>query len=639
MTITLVNTGPSDATNQTVIVVAPGQTTFGPLTGRAATECTIVDGTHLSCVVSVLANGPSVIWQLVLLVSSAADPAQPTGGGCVTFSNGNPVCGTTYSVRRQLARTTSVTLNPATIPAGNTGTATIVVATTVDRTGLSLTVPFDALPSGFTVTGARYGSTGCALQSTQISCTGLSISAGAQATVTITIVVGANTAATARWSPSSITLTEDGYPDDQLVTTGLLASTSAAASAVTVTISGPTTNPAAPGQTTRLVINLHNAGPADANPYVMVLVLPDGLTPGTPLPSNCLWDQSANTMRCEIRVTVGTDVTLRLPLVVGTDVPIGTLVSGGCLDAPISISPYVFNYTCDDAGDQALPAVSVVSPKVDLAITYPGDTLAAAPGDDLWAGLTYNNNGSASASAVTFTIDPPAGVTVSYAGILLDAGTASASGLTEAGFDETGNATANLTQPAKADLTELTCAAEPDGDANTLACTGPDEPIGTTSQLWVQLAVSSSATTGTQTMHVTINTTSPEGKFVNNYSDVPLLIGDTDAVSHPSATPTPTSTETDAAPGPSATATATETDAVPHPTATTTSPGSNNPGDNDNSNNPPPYYSGAPLPKTGQDVSGLLLLSVMLVVGGVAARIVARQRPRRRPADLDAGTI
>ncbi|HEV7961670.1 MAG TPA: hypothetical protein VGP57_03930, partial [Actinoplanes sp.] len=38
------------------------------------------------------------------------------------------------------------------------------------------------------------------------------------------------------------------------------------------------------------------------------------------------------------------------------------------------------------------------------------------------------------------------------------------------------------------------------------------------------------------------------------------------------------------------------------------------------------------LPDAGQDLSGVLVLSVMLVVGGVAALLVARNRPRRRPA-------
>lgn len=636
MTVTIVNTGPSDATNQTALVVAPDQMTFGPLSGRAARDCTVVDSTHLTCVFSVVANGPSVVWQLVLLVASSADPGQPTDGACVTVNDDDPVCGGTLSLRRQLARTTSVTLNPATIAPGNTGTPTVVVATTVDRTGLSLTIPLDALPAGFTVTGARYGSTGCALQSTQISCAGMSLNAGAQVTVALTVVVAASASATARWTPSSITLTEDGYPDDQLVTTGLLASTTAASSAVTVTVSGPTTNPAAPGQTTRLVINLHNAGPGDADPYVMVLVLPDGLTPGTPLPSSCLWDQTANTLRCETRITAGADVTLRLPLIVATTVPIGTLISGGCLDAPTSTSPYVFDYTCDDAGDQALPGVSVASPVVDLAIAYPGDTLQATlGGDPIWAGLTYNNNGSQSASNVTFTIDPPAGVTVTYAGILLDSSTAGAAGtgLTTTRYGKV-RAAAELTQPDKSDLTDLSCAAEPDGDGNTVACTAPDAPIGASSQLWVQLTVADGAPQGTQTMHVTINTTSPEGKFVNNYSDVLLNINDTDALPDPTDSAEPTPTETDALPEPTSSATA---------TATPTSPddSSGNPGDgsDNDGNNPPPYYSGAPLPRTGQDVSGLLLLSVMLVVGGVASRIVARDRPRRQATDTTAGTI
>jgi hypothetical protein len=76
------------------------------------------------------------------------------------------------------------------------------------------------------------------------------------------------------------------------------------------------------------------------------------------------------------------------------------------------------------------------------------------------------------------------------------------------------------------------------------------------------------------------------------------------------------------------------------PSATAPNDNSNNGGDgaDNNAGSGGTDNAAASLPEAGQDLSALLVLSVMLVVGGVAARIVARNRPRRRSAG-GAGTF
>ena len=615
MTVTVTNTGPSDAANQTAIVVAPAGTSIGTLTGRAATECTKASSTQLSCLFDIVANGDPVLWVIPLTYDS--DATDPPSTGCVAL-NGSTDCGE-FAVHTPLSRTTTVTFDAVTIPAGGTGTAGIVLAGTTDNdlSDLTLTVPLAGKPAAYTVTGASVGSTDCDVNATRIACTGLSVGAMSSTTVSIDLSVAAGTADGVNWTATNVTLVQDGYADDVLSSSGLLASTTDQNYAVTVTVGRPSVNPASPGQTAKLPIRLSNSGPGDASPYVMMLVIPAGLTPVAKLPTGCVYDSTARTLRCEVTLPAGTDTTLRIPLQVGADVTVDTIIDGGCVDTPTSTDPYTFDGICGD-NDQLVPSISVVAPRVDLAISYPGSAAIAAQGGTTWVGLTYNNNGSQSAADVVFTIDPPDGTTVAAAGLLLDTGSAnSVAGANAFSAVRTPSVqAADLAQPDPASLTDITCTPNADGDDNTVDCTGPNQAVGVTSQLWVQLAIDGDAQTGTRDMSVLISTTSPEGKFINNYASVPVEIGDEDAVPNPTTSPTATPTRTSTS------------SPTPRPSKTTKH--------NDNSGYgyppppPRPPYYGGPLPKTGQDLSGLLILSVLLVSGGVLARFVAVERPRRR---------
>jgi uncharacterized repeat protein (TIGR01451 family) len=271
-------------------------------------------------------------------------------------------------------------------------------------------------------------------------------------------------------------------------------------------------------------------------------------------------------LTCTVSIAAGANTVLNLPLVVDSGTAIGTTFTGGC------VSPND-DTDCADAEDLALPDITTVAPSVDLSIDYADPTPKATPGGTIQLILPYSNNGSTSASDVQFTIDPPAGVTVVGAQVLLDSSTAAISAA--------GAGTAQDSQ-----LLDAECAADPDGDENAVICTGPDAPIGASSRLYLSLAVAKGAKAGKFPVSVTISTTSAEGNVVNNVATAQLTIAGS------SSTPT---------------------------TAPTYYP------PNDNSD-----YTGGPLPKTGQNLMGLLTLSVMLVGAGVAARVAARDRTRRR---------
>jgi large repetitive protein len=559
VTATITNVGPSDATGTTTTVTAPAQTTFGTLSGQAAIDCTPVSSTQLSCRFDQAVGAAARIWQLPVVVPADADPSLPAGGGCVAV-NGSSTCLTTFELADEqalyqpLRNTVTIDTTPVEIAPGADGQPRITITDTSTRDGLSLVVPLETLPTGFTVSDAASESSSgeasngtCAVSARQVRCTDMAEEEGT-VTITLTVAVADSVSADAKWTATNITLTDDSSTTDQLVASGVLVTTGGDADTVTTTFGTPTVNPAAPGQRTVLPIRLRNPGPNAARPHVMTLKVPSGLTPGSPLPADCAWDEQSNVVTCTRDLAVGASYTYNIPFVVGRTVSVGTVITGGCLDAEPA------NNSCADAEDQAMPAISVVSSRVDLELGVKRKTTTARPGGTVLLKLPYSNNGSQTAGGITFSIDPPDGVNLELARVLLDA----------SGSDS--------------GLADIDCVPDETGDANAVVCEGPDAAVGATSELWLSLRITSAAKKGVHPVRVTISTTSAEGNVVNNTIEALLSI-------------------------------AGSSDGTPTDNANS---GGGGGGDN--------------LPKTGQNLLGLLFLSVLLVVGGVVLRVGARPR-------------
>ncbi len=558
VTATITNTGPSDATGTTTTVTAPSQTTFGTLSGQAAIDCTPATSTQLTCRFNQAVGAAARIWQLPVVVPADADPSLPATGGCVAV-NGSSTCLTTFELADEqalyqpLRNTVTIDTTPVEIAPGSDGQPQITITDTSTRDGLSLVVPLETLPDGFAVSAAASESSSgeasngtCAVTTAQVRCTDMAEEEGT-VTITLTVAVDDAVSADAKWTATNITLTDDSSATDQLVASGVLVTTGGDTDTVTTTFGTPTVNPAAPGQKTVLPIRLRNPGPNAANPHVMTLKVPSGLTPGSPLPADCVWDEESNVVTCTRNLAVGAAYTYNIPFVVGRTVSVGTVITGGCLDAEPA------NGSCSDAEDQAMPAISVVSSRVDLELGVKRKTTTARPGGTVLLKLPYSNNGSQTAAGITFSIDPPAGVNLALARVLLDA----------SGDD--------------AGLVTIECMPDETGDANAVVCDGPDAPVGATSELWLSMRITSAAKKGVHPVRVTISTTSAEGNVVNNTIEALLSIaGSSDS--------TPTDTSNSGGGG----------------------------GDN--------------LPKTGQNLLGLLVLSMLLVIGGVMLRVGGRTR-------------
>ncbi|MFI5930795.1 beta strand repeat-containing protein [Actinoplanes sp. NPDC051494] len=575
LAVTVVNPGPSDATGVTATVTAPSNSAFGALSGQAAIDCTAAGTTTLSCRFD-QAVGAGKLWTVPVVVSSAAVDGDLVAAGCVTVGTGTAVCGGSATVVEQAADrpvrdTATLTITPATVPAGTAGSGTIAISSEVDQDALTLTVPLAGKPAGMTVTGATAGDAACTVTTSTITCPVTGLIAGQDLTVTIAVTVGTAVTAGTAWQAAGVKLANNADVSDFVTGTGTLVTTTAAGYTVTVTVGAPSIPRPAPGQTTVLPITLSNSGPQDAAPYTATIVLPTGTTHGT-LPAGCAEGSSERVVTCTLPIAADETVQLALPLVVSSTATVGTTLTGGCVDAGTT-------GTCGGTGDLALPNLTVVAPTVDLDIEYSDPAPTVVKGKPILLKLPYSNNGSQSASDVSFLIDPPAGTTLTKALVLLDASTA-----------------AFTAQATAADTVQLTCEAAPDVDANAVTCTGPEAPVGSSSELWLYLAVARTAQAGKYPVTVQISTTSAEGNTVNNTATAELTIT-------AAATDDPGDTD--------------DPDDTGDGTDDNPSTGTDNGGDG--------------LPKTGKDLTGLILLAVLMVLGGGVARVGARDRGPRKP--------
>jgi uncharacterized repeat protein (TIGR01451 family) len=515
LTVSGTNSGPSYAVNSTATINAPTNATFGTLTGVTATACRVVTTTQVSCTYS-LEAGNTLTWTLPLKVSATAKTGDKVANGCVS-ADGDTRCGGSQDVSTgvtpvsdPLATNGALSLGGAVVAPGSTGTATVTLSATADYTDLILTVPMDDLPTGFSVGSATLGTSPCAVGSGSIVCTGVALTAGTARNLRLSVTVAPSVTAATVWRATGVTLVPAGDPADKITASGILISTTTIQYAVTVSVGAVSVAVPKPGETTVLPITVSNAGPGDADPYPLTIVIPDGTTHGT-LPVGCTEGDTDRIVVCPVSLPAGDSASVKLPLVVDQGIEPGTVITGGCVDQALSTGTPAFDYTCGGTADVAVPKFTVGKFDVDLGVTYDGGAVPVAGTSRPVVKIPYTNDGTATAADVSFTIEPPTGVWVAKAEILL-----SGAGATRA-------ATTKKVR-ARAGTVEATCTKATTGKANDVTCAAPNAAADSGSELWLTLMLGAGVKAGTQAMTVTITTTSDDGLATNNAVEVPLVL-------------------------------------------------------------------------------------------------------------------
>ncbi|MET3424330.1 hypothetical protein BJ973_003542 [Actinoplanes tereljensis] len=522
-TVTGVNSGPSYAVNRTATVNAPANATFGTLSGATATACSATTSTQLTCTYS-LEAGNTLTWTLPLTVSATAKTGDKVSGGCVS-ADGNTSCGGSQDVstgdtpiREPLATHGTVTVAGVVIAPGASGTATISLLATADYDDLVLTVPLDDLPEGFTVNSAALGSDSCTVGSGSIVCTGVALKSGTSRSLKLGVTVSASITTATTWTVDGLTLVPSDDETDVLSASGVLVSTTDIPYSVTVTVGAVSNKTPAPSQTTVLPITVTNAGPGVADPYPVTIMIPDGATHGT-LPTGCAEGSTDRIVTCQVSLAVGGSATIKMPLVIDDGLEPGTVVTGGCVDQALSTGKPAFDYTCGGSTDVAIPDFTIGRYDVDLGITYGGAVVPITGSAQPVVKIPYTNDGIVMADNVSFAVEPPTGVYIAKAEILLST---SASSKTKVKTKATAKTKANKVRTTA--TVEATCTATSGGADNHVTCAAPDAAALSGSELWLTLKLGAGVTDGLNAMKVTVTTTSDDGRSVNNTVDVPLVL-------------------------------------------------------------------------------------------------------------------
>ncbi|GIF23755.1 hypothetical protein BJ973_004366 [Actinoplanes tereljensis] len=483
LTVTATNDGPSDAVRNIARLTAPAGTRFGDLSGRAAQDCTVAGPATLTCTYD-LARDADLSWTVPLTV--AADATGRLAAACV-LAAGTTTCGTDLGVTPSIARTGTLTVAGAVIPAGTTGTTVIRMSATVAHSPLALTVPLDALPAGVTVTAADLGDTACAV-GTAVTCTDLALAADTPRELRLTVAVGTGVSAGTTWPATGITLANG---DDKLVTAGVPVSTSAGAVTRSVTVGTPSLVTPTAGQTTVLPISIAGRGSYQAS-----IVLPANTRAGQ-LPAGCRAGPTTSIVICAVQLPARLD----LPLLVPEGTGHGVQIVGGCVDA--ALAGETPDGDCDDDADVPLPPLVVGRYAINLTFDQAGAASVLSGTKPVQVRVPYRNEGIRTAENVRFTVVPPIGVTVRSAAILFNPAAAIA---------------ATAVRTVAASCTTAGAA---------VLCAAPDAPALKGHELWLTLATTGRARSGTHLMRVTITTSSDDGNATDNTVEITLRLAGT----------------------------------------------------------------------------------------------------------------
>lgn len=410
--VTMTNPGPSAKLNAKVAFRAPDGTTFGTLDTPASDYCVRASATLVTCAVDL--GVESRQFRLPIDVPVTATPGDTiSSGGCVDLGS-DGVCGSgdatiaAFTLGKPFSAQAVLSLTPATIVPGTTGTSQVRLTADRSLTGLTATVPLD-LPPGLTLVGAAgpVGSS-CTLTGT-IVCTGVSASTGAADLIGVTLRAAPGMTAGTTWTPGQpIVLTNSTGATSQV--SGVLARTGAPSSAVTFAVLVPAT--VAPGSDAPVTVTLANPGPSNATDVVYRVKAPAGATFGTPLTGPALTACATvgdDQLDCKVTLAAGAaPAQWTLPVRIPANADPDTDLIGGCVDTN-------HDNSCTGA-DTPLPAIHLTPTLNSTTVPITATSVEIVPGRT--GTLTVTVNATRARTGLTVSIPLgglPAGMTISQA--------------------------------------------------------------------------------------------------------------------------------------------------------------------------------------------------------------------------------
>jgi len=398
-TVTVVNNGPSAASQVSLTDIAPTGLTGvtvtgpgGPLTCPAGT-CSLGDllpgnGNAITLTVSGLLDAGFADPTLANTASVSSPTTDPVTGNKSATST-TPVVGSADLAVTKVGTADEVT-------AGSAIGWTVTVTNNGPSVARQVTVS-DPTPTGVTGLTATPSTGSCAAGVCDLG----DLAPGETVTIAVVGTVEANATAPVSNTASVTSDTPDPQGDNNSAT----ASTDVAASADLSMIKTVTPDPVVPGQAVTFMLTVANAGPSTAQSVTILDSLPPGLTDvvATPTAGTCAITGGTALLCTADALDPAGSMVVTVTATVAADVPAGS----------VSNTATVTSATSDPNLDNNSDSINAPTSPADLAVTKTVDADEVAPGGPIGWTVTVTNSGPGTARNVALLDTLPAGVTLS----------------------------------------------------------------------------------------------------------------------------------------------------------------------------------------------------------------------------------
>ena len=417
-TVTVDNSGPSDASGVVMTDALPAGVTFTSATPDQG-SCSESAGT-VTCLIGTIASGASVDVVIVVGVNpDVADGTVLTNVASVTATSPDPD-GSNNGTSEQTTVVASADLSVSKLDSVDPVEAGsgLSYAVTVANSGSSdaqTVVLIDVLPAEVTFVSATPDQGSCSESGGTVTCSLGSVAGGASVDVVIVVAVDSDTAAGTiinNASVSSVTsdpvAANDSTSEDTAVETQADLSVSKVDSA----------DPVNAGSGFFYTVTVANVGPSDAQTVVLADVLPTEVSFVSATPDQGSCSESGGTVTCSLgTVASGGSVDVVIAVAVPSDTAAGTIINNASVSSATSDPVAANNSTSED---------TMVATSADLSVAKVDSADPVNAGSGFFYTVTVANVGPSDAQTVVLTDTLP--VEVAFVSAAPDQGSCSESG-------------------------------------------------------------------------------------------------------------------------------------------------------------------------------------------------------------------
>ncbi len=413
-TILVTNTGPSTATNVTVVDTLPAGLTFVSVATTAGTAAEV--GGVITATIPTLAVNDSATVTIVSTVLATFTGTTIANSATADADEAVPVtanASTNVNPQVDLAITKTDSADP--VNRGSQVTYTLEVVNNGPSGATNVTV-VDTLPAGLTFVSATGGTvTPPSGGNQQVSVVVGNLASGGTATVTILANVE-QSAANLLTNTATVSSTESTAGFDTNTANNTDTETTATAGTIDLVVTKTdSADPIAPGNTLTYTIVVSNSGPSDATLVTLTDNLPDGIrvtsatsTIGTvTIPATAQDTTAAN--NDDLTVNIGNLATGASATITVVATVLGA--TRGTLTNTATASTGNTNLIESNTANNTDTETTTLTPSIDLAVTKTDSADPVVAGNQLTYTIVVTNNGPSQATNVSLTDTLPTGVT------------------------------------------------------------------------------------------------------------------------------------------------------------------------------------------------------------------------------------